>query len=123
MERETKLSAEILEQDGALLVRAHGEVDLHSAPDFEHALQAGVERGGGALIVDLSDVAYVDSAGLSALVAAHRRLSARGAALYVIAPPERPVARVLGITRLDTLFHVCSSLEEAIRQIKHSPPG
>jgi len=120
MEREARLSTEVGERDGVPLVRAHGEIDVHTLPEFERALRTGIERGGSALVVDLSDVSYLDSAGLSALVAAYRKLSARDAALYVAAAPGRPVARAIEITRLNTLFHVCSTVEEAIAQIKAS---
>jgi len=122
MEREAELSVEVAEQDGVPVIRAHGEIDVHTLPEFERAVRAGIGRGG-SLVVDLTDISYLDSAGLSALVAAHRKLSARDAALYIVAAPGRPVARVLQITRLDTLFHVCGTVEEAIREAKQPPPA
>ena len=121
MERGTRLSTEILEQDGVPLVRGRGEIDVHTVPEFERALRTGIERGASALVVDLSDISYLNSAGLSALVAAYKVLSARDAALYVVAPPGRPgVRRVLEITRLDALMNVRDTVEEAIAQIKAS---
>lgn len=110
-----RLSTELIERDGVPIVRVHGEIDLHTAPEFERALRAGMERRTPALIVDLSDISYVDSSGLSALLAANKELSARNAALYVAAPPGRPgVRRVIEITRLDTVIRVRDTVEDIL---------
>ena len=112
---EVRLSTELIERDGVPIVRVHGEIDLHTAPEFERALRAGMERRTPALIVDLSDISYVDSSGLSALLAANKELSARNAALYVAAPPGRPgVRRVIEITRLDTVIRVRDTVEDIL---------
>ena len=112
---EVRLSTELIERDGVPIVRVHGEIDLHTAPEFERTLRAGMDRRTPALIVDLSDISYVDSSGLSALLAANKELSARNAALYVAAPPGRPgVRRVIEITRLDTVIRVRDTVEDIL---------
>lgn len=110
-----RLSTELIERDGVPVVQAHGEIDLHTAPEFERTLRAGMDRRTSALIVDLSDISYVDSSGLSALLAANKELSARDAALYVAAPPGRPgVRRVIEITRLDAVIRVRDTVEDIL---------
>ena len=116
-----RLSTEIIERDGIPVVRVHGEIDLHTASEFERALRVGIERGAAALIVDLTDVPYLDSAGLSALLAAHKSLSARNAVLYVVAAPGHPgLRRVLEITRLDTIIVVHDTVEDALKEMRPS---
>jgi len=73
------------------------------------------------LIADLTDVSYLDSSGLSALLHAHRLMTARGGSTYVIASPGSPgVRRVLQITRLDTVFRVRDSVEDAAAELTPS---
>jgi len=113
-------SAEI---EGIPVVRAHGEIDLYTAHEFERALESGLEKGAPALIADLSDASYLDSSGLTALLHAHKLISARGGVLYVIASPGSPgVRRVLQITRLDTIFRVRDTLGDALAEVRSAGP-
>jgi anti-sigma B factor antagonist len=52
--------------DGAVVLTATGEIDMSNAPAFAAAL-ASAAPAGGALVVDLTGVEYLDSAGLAAL--------------------------------------------------------
>ena len=119
MDNGTRLSVDLSDIKGIPLVQVHGEIDLYTAPQLERALEVGIGRGTPALIIDLSNASYVDSAGLSALLWANKALSARDADLYVVAPPSnRGVRRVLEITRLDTLFRVRDSIEDVLKELK-----
>jgi len=94
-------------------VRLYGEIDLYTAPEFGKALEDEVRRGTRALIVDLRNISYLDSSGLRVLLAVNTELTDRDAKLYVIADPYSPgVRRVLQVTRFDTVFRVCSSIQE-----------
>lgn len=116
-----RLTTEIVNVEGIPMLRVHGEIDLYTAPEFERALDEGVKRAGDILIVDLTQTSYLDSAGLSALLAAYKALDRREAMLYVIADPYRPgIRRVLEITRIDTLIQVRSSLNEILSEIRLS---
>lgn len=116
-----KLSTEVADCEGIPVVRVRGEIDLYTVPEFEHALNTGIERGGSALIADLSNVSYLDSAGLSALLAAHKALSKRNSALCLVVSPGRStVRRVMEITRIDNLVKIWDSVEEAVRELRLS---
>jgi len=105
-------------REGFPVVTVSGEIDLYTAPRFSDAL-AEASGNAAALIVDLSTISYIDSAGLSALLAVFRRLSSRGASLYVISPPNNPgVRRVMEVTRLDSLISVRPTLEDALKELR-----
>lgn len=118
MINDARLSVEISEIANVPVVRAHGEIDLYTVPEFEKALDSCLERETQALIADLSGTTYLDSSGLSALIHAYKALSGRKGLLHVVASPETPgVRRVLEITRLDTVFQVSDTVEDAVARI------
>ncbi len=66
-------------------------------------------------VFDLSRVEYVDSAGIGFLVSCLITLGNEGGKLRLASPPER-VQYVLKITKLNTVFQVFSSLEQALQK-------
>lgn len=80
-------------------VALRGELDIDSAPRVRSELAAAVESGAPTVLVDLHDVTFMDSSGLSALVAAGQALAARGASLY-LEGASGAVRQVLEITAL-----------------------
>ena len=87
--------------DGAT-VRASGEVDVQSADELRgHLLLAAAAHR--RLVLDLSGVTFMDSAGLGALVSAHRAVAERDGTL-VVAGARGMVRQVLAASRLDELL-------------------
>lgn len=80
-------------------VTVTGEVDCSSAPEVRAVLDQLVDRAPTEVVVDLTGVTFLDSAGLSALAAAHRRAQAGGGRMRVLAA-TRAVIRPLQITGL-----------------------
>lgn len=80
----------------ALLIKVAGEVDVSNASELRDAIDAKLPEVAGELVVDISDVPYIDSTGIGVLVGAAHRASDAGASL-VVARPQRNVARVLGL--------------------------
>jgi anti-sigma B factor antagonist len=78
--------------DTARVVLA-GELDLASVPRFESLLAAAFEIADHC-VIDLRELAFVDSSGLRALLRARRRASESGATLEIVHPTPT-VARVL----------------------------
>jgi len=100
------------------LLAVSGEVDLGTAPMLKNAI-AGV-GGCSELWIDLSDVSFMDSTGLSELAAG--RLANRDAqrAFVVICPPG-PVRRVLELSGLDGYLEVFSDRSAANGHIRPMP--
>ncbi len=102
----------VREQGGLQIVAFEGDVDLEHSPAARAVLLAAVERGSGVL-VDLSGVGYMDSSGVASLVEAYQESKKRGARFALIAV-NPPALRVLELARLDRVFTIHASLEEAL---------
>ncbi|MEM9652591.1 MAG: STAS domain-containing protein [Actinomycetota bacterium] len=96
------LSVTVSDGDPVTLL-VEGQIDTYTAVGFNDAL---VELGGTqAIVVDLSQVTFIDSSGLRVLVRAEKRQAAGGGKL-TIAQPSEAVARLLSITGLDTTLNI-----------------
>jgi anti-anti-sigma factor len=87
-----------LEERGAVVIaRVTGELDLSGAPAIEHSIGQAVPSSARALVVDFSELDFIDSSGVAMLFSLARRLSGRRQELHVVALEQGPVARVLDI--------------------------
>jgi anti-sigma B factor antagonist len=82
--------------DGRVVVALQGQVDLATAPQLAQAV-AGATKQGDAVVVDLTDVDFLDSAGVRALVESAQAAASAGVAVTVTGASGW-VARVLEIT-------------------------
>ena len=92
-----------------------GELDLAAVPVLQERLDDAM-RGKAAVIIDLSRVSFIDSAGLGLLVRAERQLRDSGVQLVLVRGP-RAVRRVFALTRLDSHFEFCDSPSAALRTV------
>lgn len=99
----------------ALFVRIEGELDLHTAPEFKQRIEAelGAEPGRRVLVLVLSDVGFIDSSGLGALLAQYKALTERGGRL-VLVDPRPAVRRVLQFSGLLRMLDVVETEEKAL---------
>jgi anti-sigma B factor antagonist len=100
------------ELGGAPGVAVRGEVDVSAVPALVEALDAAIRDSAGAFVIDLCDVEFLDSSGLSALVRARALLGREERALAVVCPPG-PVRRLFEVAAVADLFHLYGSREEA----------
>lgn len=88
-------------------VEVKGELDLSTSPRLEDALRDEFNSGK-SVVLDLSQVTFIDSTGLNVLVAALRSCEQNGCQLELGPEPSVQVSRVLRITGLDTVFPISS---------------
>ena len=91
--------------------RLSGEIDFTSSGAVQSALLAMILPGGGAMIVDLSRIAFLDSSGLGVLVQALRTAVEQDTRLLVVA--SEPVRKLLRLTGLDTVLETYNELAAA----------
>ena len=95
---------EDVEPHGRRLLRIRGELDMASRENVEPAITVAA-RSGASVILDLSELSFCDSSGISMLFAVHKKAVAAGGALTIRAPLPA-VRRVIEITRLDSVIPV-----------------
>jgi len=95
------------------LVEAHGDIDHNNCGSVEAALSKALDDGSSVVLLDLRDVTYIDSGGLSVLLSGVRRLRERGWLGAV--GPNVNVRRLLEIVGLlvDPNFRIFADLAEA----------
>lgn len=103
------LDVQVRIADGTTIVTAHGEVDMASAPQLQTALE-DVQHSGKPLVVDMSEVGFLGSAGLSVLLVASE--AAPGGGVRVVASDA--VRRPIELTGLDKMLAVYDSLDAAL---------
>jgi anti-sigma B factor antagonist len=101
------------ERDGRSIVTAVGELDVHTAPALHAALDPLSQQAGIALVVDLSQVGFIDSTGLGVLVTTLKHVrEAQGTLDVVVASPR--VLKVFALTGLDVVIPLHGTLDEAL---------
>jgi anti-anti-sigma factor len=90
-----------------------GEVDATNSDELYGVLESVVAQQPRLLIVDMSELSFMDSTGLRMLLRSTRALDQQGGVL-ALAAPQLAVARVLQLTRADQLIPVYDSVADAI---------
>jgi anti-anti-sigma factor len=101
----TTLDVTTSERHDGVLIELAGELDLATAPKLEDEMRRVEQDGGEVIYLDLRPLAFMDSSGLRALLAADTRAREAGRRLVLIRGDER-VQRVLKITRLDERLEI-----------------
>lgn len=107
------LDVQVDQAAGALVVRPVGEVDHAEASTFREPLLAALDQTSDKVVVDLGELTFIDSTGLTVLITGWQVARSRGVA-FSLAAPRHPVARRLNTTGLNTLFDVYDTVAEAI---------
>jgi anti-sigma B factor antagonist len=97
---------------GCAVVRAGGEIDSHTVHAF-HEVVTKASSLASRVVIDLTQVTFVDSSGLGGLILARKNARERGGSVSLVSPPPM-VRRLLGSTRLHDVFDIYDSLAEAI---------
>ncbi|HEX6384533.1 MAG TPA: STAS domain-containing protein [Anaerolineae bacterium] len=95
------------------LVQVSGRVDSSNAGELDQALKDIMNDGRHNIVLDLSGVNYMSSAGLRALIAALRESKKHRGDVRIATPSER-VSEVLSLAGVDSLFQVYDSRAAAV---------
>jgi anti-sigma B factor antagonist len=106
--------------DGGLLVVASGELDMSATPRLSTVLAMAWASPGGRLVLDLTDVAFIDSTVLGTILKAAAQLDESGTNLAVVAP-EGPVRKLLEMTNLTQRFRLFATRAEALAAADGAP--
>jgi len=108
---------DIEHREGIILLRPEGsELGAEIAENFKVEGLAAIPPEGGSVALDLAGIEFMDSSGLSAMVAMLKKARIGGGLVLLGIRPA--VREILALTRLDTVFPVCESFEAASAQLR-----
>ena len=100
-------------QSRSNVVPLKGEIDLHVSPTVTATLNEVIDKKPERLVVDLSEVNYIDSAGLAALIQAMQKVEAYGGK-FMLAGLQETVRSIFEISRLDQVFQIFPDADAAV---------
>lgn len=92
-------------------------VDARLAGELKHQLLALIESGNALIALDLSEVDFIDSSGLGAIVSARKQLNGRGDLVIVGAKPA--VVNLFRLTRMDKVFRMFPQADDAVAALSN----
>lgn len=101
-------------RDGATIVAPEGDVDLSRSPVLRNSLRQALTNKPSRLIVNLGLVDYMDSSGVATLVEA-LQIARRSSTKMVLCGMKDRVRSIFEIARLDTVFTISTTVEDAIK--------
>jgi anti-anti-sigma factor len=112
---QSNFNVEIDNSNQAVVIRVSGELDLASSPALEQELERGAASQAKVVIVDLRNLEFMDSTGLSVLVRAHQRATENGQRFGVVRGPQQ-VQRLLSLTGVADRLNLADSSDELLAQ-------
>lgn len=117
---ETEFPVEVV--SGVAIVTTPPEVDITNADELRAALQRAQASGGGTFVIDMSHTGFCDSAGLHALVDAHKRALAEGGQVLLVATSPA-VLRIFEITGVDRVLPRFAEVAQALAHLAATGSG
>jgi anti-anti-sigma factor len=112
-----RVEIEQCDGDDVVVVRLTGELDISGADPTGQRIADAVPSSARGVVVDMSELDFIDSSGVSMLFGLARRVGSRRQELRVVAPAGKPVARVLDIVEFDRAAPVHRDVDSAIADI------
>ena len=110
------MTIEVERRGDAAIVTAHGAIAEVEAHRLERELLSQIDQGAVKIVVDLSDVPFITSAGLAAFMLAHKRVRGQGGGVRLVG--TQPLVRhIIEVTKLTKLFTLHDSVGEALPDV------
>lgn len=100
----------------------HGRFDFQARHPYQEAIGKALATSPLLVVLDFSDVPYIDSAGLGLLTLTHKKLSEAGIHM-ALAHPQEFVKRILNLANMGKLFPIHNTLPAAIRSQTSPAPS
>jgi anti-sigma B factor antagonist len=105
-------------QNGVAVLKVDGDIDLATVPALEAAIEEALIPRPTGLIIDLTAVGFLASAGLQALVATHNNVSET--ARFAVVANSAATSRPIQLTGLDQVFDLFPTLDDALAAVQPS---
>lgn len=114
MPSDQPLRFDVVQRDDWSVVKISGSATMDVSGHFKDSLFEAVSDPAQSIVLDLSDLDFLCSEGLGAMIAAYRECVHRGGSVR-LARPTKPIQELLDVTKLSRLFPVYVSVEDAIK--------
>jgi anti-sigma B factor antagonist len=119
----TELATVMVETQGDVQVaRVAGEVDISNATQLQSDISGIVRNDAAGLVLDLSNIHYLDSAGIRMLFELHGRLSDRRQRLAAVVPGDSLIRGSLLVTEVDQALTLCPTFDDAVAAVRGGQP-
>jgi anti-anti-sigma factor len=106
----------IIEKEKAVVVSAQGRITATTAPDFESRLADPLEKDQQVLIIDMSGIDYISSAGLRVILLTAKKLKAQQGDL-LLAALQSAVKEIFEMSGFLSIFKTFDTVEDALDSI------
>lgn len=103
-------------QDTIVILTVSGELDLATVPALAESIDLVVGKSPTAVIVDLTDVGFLASAGMAQLATAHQQIGET--ATFAVVADGPATGRPLALVGLDKVFRIYAGIGEALSEIR-----
>lgn len=107
------LTVRIESQGGATVLAPTGDIDMSRAPAFRDHVKRAIQAAADKVVIDLSQVEYMDSSGLATLVEAMRNAKQANVELLLCGLHQKVLA-IFEIARLHQFFKIVATVDEAV---------
>ena len=107
------MELDLRERDGVNILVLSGQLTLSAEGQLQEAVDTLLESGRNRILLDFTDVSFMDSVGIGELVASHRKVESAGGVLKILKPSKR-IQDSLSLTRLLPIFQVFDSEDTAV---------
>jgi anti-anti-sigma factor len=101
----------------ALIARLSGEIDMSNAEDVGATVIGATPNEASGVVLDLSAVDYLDSAGIYVVYGMRASLQARGQTLILVIPAGSPVHDALRLSGVERPGEIAETVDDALRTI------
>src|SRR5947209_11941842 len=111
---------EMSRQQAVIMARLVGEVDMSNADELRLALADGIPNDAQAMVLDLTGVDYLDSAGIRMLYVLGEDLQARRQRIQIVVPRSSLVADVLRLAGVSEHLGAAETVDEALELVRQA---
>lgn len=99
------------------IVALSGEIDVYTSPKVKDALGSLIDKGTYKIVIDLTNVRYIDSTGLGVLIGGLKRVREHGGTVNLVCsnPQIRKIFDITGLVKIFGIFETLDLALEALR--------
>jgi anti-anti-sigma factor len=103
--------------DGIVVAHVEGEVDMSNADRLGAAIAAELGNAAMGVVIDLSEVSYLDSAGIHVVYELRAQVQSRGQDIRLVVASESPIASALDYADVPRTIGVAHTVADALAEL------